>query len=224
MATVQPVSSKSKVHTVYRNSRGEEVPGVTTALNILAKPALIHWAWDLGIKGIDYRVHRDELADVGTLVHKMVLCDLAGEECDVSEYSKKQIDLAENGFLSYLEWKRRHEIIPVLIEEPLISDTMGFGGTPDFFGMVDDSLVLMDFKTGKGIYDEFFYQMAAYRHLLIEDLGYEIEDCRILRIGRDESEGFEEAVRQDALDGEWRIFLHALGIHSAKKKTKKRRR
>jgi len=43
------------IHPAYKDSSGETLPSVTMILNILAKPALIHWAWDLGTKGIDYR-------------------------------------------------------------------------------------------------------------------------------------------------------------------------
>ena len=64
--------SKFDIHTVYKTQDGEKVPSVTTVLNVLAKPALIYWAWDLGIKGIDYRKYRDDKADIGTLVHKQI--------------------------------------------------------------------------------------------------------------------------------------------------------
>src|SRR5438093_1588565 len=35
-------------HTVYKNAAGKRVPGVTTILGILNKPALLKWAWEQG--------------------------------------------------------------------------------------------------------------------------------------------------------------------------------
>jgi hypothetical protein len=71
--------------------------------------------------------------------------------------------------------------------------------------------VLIDHKTGKGIYDEMFYQLAAYRQLLSE-AGHQVTSCRILRIGRDATEGFEERVMTD-LTRQWKVFEHCLGIY-----------
>jgi len=87
-------SKRSKIHNPYFTKSGVRVPGVTTVLNVIAKPALIHWAWDLGIKNIDYKTFRDELADVGTLAHDMILMHIQGGEVDTSEYGQRLIDLS----------------------------------------------------------------------------------------------------------------------------------
>jgi len=213
-------SNKSRIHTVYKAKDGIRVPGVTTVLGELAKPALIHWAWDLGIKNIDYRVHRDELADIGTLVHSMVLCDLKGLEPDTDEYSKMQIDKAENCFLSYLEWKRQRKIEPILIEESLVSEKHRFGGKMDYFGKIDGVLTLADFKTGKRLYDEHRFQLAGYKALLVENGFPPPDECLLLNIGRDENEKFEELKRKE-LGLESEIFFSALKIYKAKKWMKK---
>jgi hypothetical protein len=215
----QEVFVKAKAHITYHNAKGEKIPGVTTVLGELAKPALIHWAWDLGMKQIDYRTHRDILADVGTLAHYLIVCHLKGETVDASEYSAKQIDLAENCLLSYYEWARHHTIEPILIETPLVSEVHQFGGTLDFYGKIDGILTLMDFKTGKKIYDEHFYQLAALRVALIEN-DHAVGTSRILNIGRDETERFEEK-QKGVLADEWEIFQAALTIYQAKKRIKK---
>lgn len=217
----QLYSNKSKIHIVYKTKDGNRVPGVTTITNEIAKPALIHWAWSLGIKGVDYRIHRDELADIGTLTHSMILCHLKKEEFDTSEYSKMQIDKAENCFLSYLEWERQHKIKPIIIEIPLISELWKYGGRPDFFGEIDGTKTLMDFKTGKAIYEDYWYQIAGYRQLLIEN-EFQPEAFRILNIGRDENEKFNDVLRQD-LKLETDIFFAALQIYKAKKEVRRRK-
>lgn len=73
----------------------------------------------------------------------------------------------------------------------------------------------MDFKTGKAIYDEYFVQLAAYVNLLREN-GYAVDNVRILRIGRDETEGFEERVVADT-STYFKIFASLLTVYYAKK-------
>ena len=82
------------------------MPGVTPILGILNKPALIVWANRLGLQGIDSTKYRDELADIGVLAHYLIMCDLTGETADVSDYSKNQIDQAENALLSTLRGRK----------------------------------------------------------------------------------------------------------------------
>ena len=218
METAVKNGKSVKVHTVYKTKDGVRVPGVTTVLGILGKPALIHWAWDLGTKGIDYKKYRDDKADIGTLAHEMVMCHLKGEELDTSGYTEKQIDLAETCFLKYLEWEDEHDIKPILIEEPLISEKHRYGGTMDCYCNLDGILTLLDFKTGKAIYNEYFYQLGGYRELLTENK-YETKRYIILRLGRDETEGFEVKERID-LEDETKIFLKLTEVYHLQKELK----
>lgn len=219
--SVKTVSSHTKLHTKYITKNGQVVPSVTTILSELAKPALIHWAWKLGTEGVDYRKHTDELALVGKLLHSMILHHLKQEECpqdELNEYSKKQIDLAENSFISFLEWEKGHKIEPVLLETPLVSEKLLIGGTPDYYGLVDGVPELLDFKTGKSIYDEYAYQLAGYE-MILEENGYPVKRRRILRVGRDENEGFDEKLYQD-LNCEKEIVIACRNIYYLKKEIK----
>ena len=207
-----------RAHTTYINAIGERVPSVTTILNsVLAKPALIRWAYGLGKAGVDMDTYRDELADIGKLAHRMILDHLRKEKTDTSAYTKQQVDLAENAFIKYLEWERGHEVEPLIVEKPLVSEEHNFGGTPDFIGRVDGVMTLMDYKTGKAIYDDFWYQLGGYWTLTFKLNIQPIASFRILNIGRDESEQFKEEVRSDILN-EQAIFLHALAIHKLRQK------
>jgi len=186
--------SMSKAHQRYYTSSGERVPGVTTITGQLNKPALIHWAWKLGMDGIDYKTYRDAAADVGTLAHAMVVEHLGGPKVDLTQYSKNIIDLAENALLSFFEWEDSHKIEPVFLEKQLVSDRCRYGGTLDCYAKMDDGKYwLIDFKTGKAIYTEMIYQLAGYAGLLTENQQL-VQGTRILRIGRDENEGFEDKI------------------------------
>jgi len=211
-------SKKSKAHITYKFPDGTKVPGVTTVLGVLNKPALVIWANRLGLQGIDSSKYRDEMADIGTLAHQMIVDYFKKEKTDTSEYSKSQIDLAENCLLSFWEWEKGHKIEVILAEAPLISHQYGYGGTIDCFCKLDGQPTLLDFKTGKAIYPEFFYQLAAYEQLLAE-ARHLIEVTRILRIGRDADEGFEERT-VGKLDKQFEIFKHCLAIYNLKKETK----
>ena len=54
----------TKAHTQYVLNTGDEAPGTTTVLGILAKPALIHWSWQCGMRGEDYRKIKDKMAGI----------------------------------------------------------------------------------------------------------------------------------------------------------------
>jgi hypothetical protein len=210
-----PPASKTQAHIQYKLADGTVVPGVTTVLNILAKPALIQWAWDLGRQGLDWREVRDSAGDVGTLAHYFIMCTLKGEQPDTSEYSQADIQKANNCLAKFKNWLKEHPISPIMIETPLVSEEYKYGGTLDLFAEFNGEFILVDFKTGKALYDEYFYQLAAYCQLLQEQ-GWPVANARILRIGRDEDEGFEEGVRR-GLDNEWEIFTHCLKIYQLQK-------
>ena len=216
MKEEKEVIKKAKAHTIYKVN-GKRVPGVTTILSVLNKPALVKWANNLGLQGIDSSKYRDEMADIGTLAHLMILNYFKGIETDTSDYSKTQIDLAENCLLSFWEWEKQHKIQVILAEGQLVSIIYGFGGTIDLYCLLDGTPTLVDFKTGKAIYPEMFYQLAAYKYLLTESCS--TLNCRILRIGRSEDEGFEERVVTDT-SKQWEIFQHCLAIYNLKKEVK----
>jgi len=209
------LKESSKAHVIYKLADGTRVCGVTTILSILAKPALIKWANNLGLQGIDSSKYTDSAARIGTLAHYMVQCYLSGDATDFSEYSNTEIDQAENALLSFFEWSKGHEIKPIFLEKGLVSETYQFGGTIDCYAEIDGKLTLCDFKTGSGIYEEHYYQLCAYRQLLFEH-GHEVKKAIILNIPRKETEDFAEKVFTDFNNG-WEIFHHCLALYNLKR-------
>ena len=207
--------NRAKAHVRYKKADGTRVPGTTTITGQLDKPALIPWANKLGLQGIDSRTYVDALAGVGTLAHYMVECDFNGIKPDMDEYSKKEIDLAENGYLSFLNWRSQHTISNVSCELQLVDEELGYGGTCDIHCSCDGVWTLIDLKTGKAIYPEMMIQIAAYRNLLRAN-GFHADDTHILRIGRSEDEGFDD-VSATQLDIYFDIFKLLLKIYNLKK-------
>jgi len=217
---MQKVANRVKAHAKYSLQDGTLVPGVTTVLGILNKPALVPWANKLGLQGIEVGKFVDDKAAIGTLAHQMIADYLRGETTDTSEYSKMQIEQAENAVLSFLEWEKSHKLQPILVEEPMVSERHGFGGTVDLVATINDDpeLCLIDFKTSKGIFPEMFVQVAAYRELALEH-ELDVRKVRILRIGRTDDEGFEDKP-VNHLAQRWELFLHCLAIYNLQKELK----
>ena len=62
------MARKPSAHTVYTDSLGTRVPGATTIIGILDKPALIKWANNLGLAGIDstkYELRQPQATAIG---------------------------------------------------------------------------------------------------------------------------------------------------------------
>lgn len=200
-----------KAHTSYCTADGKRVPSVTTVLGVLNKPALVKWANNLGLQGIDSSKYVDKLARIGTLAHLLAHCELTGTPPDLLPYSQEEQTLALNALKSFHSWLRAHSVVLVASERPLVSEKHRFGGTIDLIAKVDGALELVDFKTSKALYKEHLYQVAAYKELAKEH-GHKIRRVRVLRIGRTVEEGFEEIVRP-ALPDHWKVFKSALEIY-----------
>lgn len=208
----------TSAHQRYYTRDGTLVPGVTTIVGLLNKPALITWANKLGLEGIDANKYVDKAANIGTCAHYLVQCHLSGEEPDLSNFTPQEVTAAKNSLQKYFEWEKQFEIIPLLLETPLVSEQYQFGGTIDCYAKLNGKPWLIDFKTGRALYDEMFIQVAAYNTLLHEN-GYSVEGgVAILRIGRNEKEGFEYRVlSQEELNHQWEIFKHLLAIYYLRK-------
>jgi hypothetical protein len=208
----EPVAaSKAKAHIRYKTADGTRVPGVTTVLGVLAKPALVKWANNLGLQGIDSTRYVDVLAGVGTLAHALIHGHLTGRDVDTEGYSQQDIDLAENAFLSYLEWEKSHTLETLLAEAPLVSESHRFGGTVDWFGLLDGVPTVVDFKSGRAIYDDHVYQLAAYWNLIMASHSI-VARGRILQVGRTEDEGFSERVITEP-GLYWNVFEYCLMLY-----------
>ncbi len=204
---------KVKAHTRYKLPDGTIVVGTTTVTGLLAKFGLYGWYWKLGRDGVDHRKHLDHLTDIGTLTHSMIFHHLRGEEAETKDYSQNQIESAGNSFKLFLRWEKQHKLEPLLLEEQLVSGKWKYGGTPDFYGLVDGEKTLLDFKSS-GIYGDQFIQLAAYKNLL-EEANKKVDNCWVLVLPIDKE--LKEAQREDVSD-HWETFTHLLEVHRLLKK------
>lgn len=209
---------KGKPHQKYVSEEsGEIFPGVTTILGVINKPHLVPWANKLGLQGIDSTRYVDATAVVGTLAHEMVQEYLGGPAWDRGRYAPEEVDLAENALLKFFEWEKHitGKVETIAIERKLVHEPRRYGGTIDWIGRIEGKTWLIDFKTSRALYPEHVYQIAAYNQLCwINDI--EIQGVRIIRIGRDGGEGFEDRVvsSEELQYGEY-VFNCALQLYRA---------
>jgi genome maintenance exonuclease 1 len=72
---------------------------------------------------------------------------------------------------AFKAWALRVSLKPVLVERIVYSKKHRYAGTLDLLARVEGRLTMIDFKTGKAVYDEAHLQAAAYAAAL-EEMGY----------------------------------------------------
>jgi len=167
----------------YEDKKGTRLPSVTQILGqAWAKPALVAWAHREGARGRPLNKARDEAAEAGTAAHELILAHIGGPDPDMSKYSDEAVAKARISNHHVQDWLEAHTFEPLVVEQPLVSDKMGYGGTPDWYGLLDGVPTVLDIKTGR-LYPDQFVQMAGYR-LLLQGLGHEVERMLLVRAPR----------------------------------------
>ena len=147
----------------------EQLPSVTTILGRFKESgALIRWAYNQGKAGVDLYGQRDEAADIGTLVHSMV-------ECDIHQQPHPEIPPDWRGrvlsaYGAWQDWWQQSRLEIIATEMQLVSKRHKYGGTPDAIGRDPKGrVVLLDWKTSNGVYLDYLLQLAAYQQLWNEN-------------------------------------------------------
>ena len=128
---------------------------------------LKHWANKMGRKeGLTLNEAMSLATVPGSIVHAMIEAHLkesnsqAWKDYVDFEYTQKDVDLAENSFINFLEWTRQFKMKPVAIEPILINNRDGYGSTPDLVAYILGKLSIIDWKSGK-FFESGFLQFAA---------------------------------------------------------------
>ena len=215
-------AKKARQHTVYKNKDGIRIPGTTTITGVMNKPALVNWANNLGLQGVKVREYVDDLASIGTLAHYLIQCHVENVTPDTSDYSENQISSAENCLIKFYSWLDQQRFTLIEAEMMLVSEEHQYGGQVDIYCILNDKPTLLDLKTSKGVYDDHFTQVGGgYAPLLVEN-GYPVEDVRIIRVGRTETEGFED-IRVPSIELHKERFLACLKLYGINKELSKKR-
>lgn len=210
---------------------GQPVPGVTSILKVIDKPALMPWA--IGVTR-DYwleqvnagrtdwaKIHKESwsankkisktAADIGKNVHayaeayfkKLALPELLTDE-------------AKRGVDAFHKWLDAHKVVVKQSELKVFSKEYFFAGTTDFVAEIDGVLAVGDIKTSSGIYPEMLMQTAAYQHAIEEEKRVNTPDFKfqsrwIVRF--DKKTGQFEAKEFRDFDLDFNGFKAALELH-----------
>ncbi|MEK7579768.1 MAG: hypothetical protein AAB469_01075 [Patescibacteria group bacterium] len=150
----------------FKGKSGYEIDGVwyprvTSIVSIKAKPALYKFYADQGSFSAGEAV-KAKSAEEGTLIHETIEAILSGKQAVVPHSIKPAID-------AFLEFKKENEIVPMKIEERVISKNKWYAGTVDVIGKLNGRLGVLDIKTSYSIYRDYGIQTAAYVEAIKEN-------------------------------------------------------
>jgi hypothetical protein len=92
----------------------------------------------------------------------------------------------------------------------------------DWCGLVDGELAIPDWKTSKGIYSTYRYQLAAYLKAYEEETGERIVNRWILRIDKTTGEFEDVCLPRKELAADFRAFRNALELYKREQELKER--
>lgn len=215
MSAAVSIKSGGGRPTAYRTKAGVKVPGVTSILSrVKDSGGLIHWAWQQGIDGKDYRQTRDEAGDVGHLSHDWVDCTIRGQPLAEPPHgmSDEDIGKAQKALDSFKRWRDQTKFELVETEMPCVSELWKYGGTRDALVRCNGAVKLGDWKSGNNVYREHVMQVAAYRQLAREQ-GHAIGEAIVLRFGKIHGDFTHYDWPESAVDVGWDGFKWALGFY-----------
>lgn len=205
----------------YFLADGTRVPSVTTILSRFKDAGgLIHWAWDLGKQGKDYREERDKAADAGTIAHAAVEAWIHGQPF-AFEGTEEVAQKAQRAFGAFLEWADQTQLKATHTEIPLVSEKHRFGGTFDAL-LVRGKRAMGDWKSSNSVYPEYLVQVAAYGKLWEEAHPDEPIDGGFHLLRFDKTYGDFHHHWWGELDRAWEAFLHLRELYEIDKELKKR--
>jgi hypothetical protein len=206
----------------YTNAAGLPIPGTNDITGRYKDSgALIHWAHKQGKQGLP--LYDRSAIDIGSAVHKMAELDLIGapdREIEAALHSylsaPNHLAMAHTSFKAYREWREQCRVRPLAQEVSLISEKHQYGGTPDLVAIINTGIGLIDFKTGKAVYNEMKVALAAHGNLWDEARPTQKLDSYHLIILPKDGGAFQHHAYED-LTREWELFQAYLNAYTLEK-------
>lgn len=209
---------------VYKTSDGKRVPGVTTILSRFKDSGgLIHWAWEQGRDGKDYRESRDQAASAGHIAHAMIEAHIHGEQFsepsladlglpdspEGEEQWEEAMSKAKHAYEQFLEWRESTKFEIIATEVPLVSERYRFGGTIDAIAVINGKVSLLDWKSSNAVYGDYIVQVGAYRQLWEEHNPEQlIARAHLLRVAKDADAFAHHSWGLETIQSAWSMFEH----------------
>lgn len=219
---------------IFYGPKGEYLTSVTGVTGIIDKSGpLMYWAVNLSRdyllgkigKGAiteedileaskQHRVFKKKAADIGTLIHEWCSNWILGKKPKMPEDEK-----VVNGITAFLKFQKEHKLKWLESERYIYSKKHNYAGILDAIAKEGKNLVLVDFKSSNGIYDEMRYQVAGYQIAWEEEMDKKIDKRIIVRFGKEDGEFEIKELDED--DKDKRVFLACLDIKRRMKELSK---
>lgn len=177
----------------YQNtSTKDEVPGVSSIVDMLPKPALSSWAAKLAaeyamehavdlpnliledpvrakgmIQGASARF-AEKAAKEGTMVHHYCEIVARGIRDGVKPKAERMPPIVMPYLKSYVKFIKEFDVMPVMIESVVWDTEVGYAGRLDMacqLRSIDNSIVIVDTKSGaSGVWESVSLQQTAYAY------------------------------------------------------------
>jgi CRISPR/Cas system-associated exonuclease Cas4 (RecB family) len=120
----------------------------------------------------------------------------------------RESEAVTNGFNAFLKWYEQTDVAILEVERLIYSEQYFYCGKTDFVGSLGGKLLIGDFKTGSGFYEDQPYQLAAYACAIEEETGAVIEDGLIIHLDK-KTGAFKEyhVPLTDELKGAWKAAV-----------------
>lgn len=164
-----------------------------------------------------YRDTKQEAADIGSLVHRVLEQALLGNFDEsmlpleanallAPNLTSDMVELANNAIRAGLRFFGKHKIEVLSTERVVWSPKYAYVGTTDLLARVDGEMCVCDFKTAKSVYPENHIQLAAYQMALLEEQPeLNIAKRWVIRVGKD-GKLVDDARGNDTVDEDFLCF------------------
>lgn len=195
------------------------VPSVTGIVGLLDKPFLRQWTANECAKHVQesvvpgqvldevqvaqltqaaryaWKQKRDRAQTVGSIVHDWAE-EFIGRMVEGQDAPELPVaPQARTGVEAFLRWWESAGLEPLAVERMAFHPGEMYVGTFDLLAKSGDRTILVDYKTGSGVYEEHHFQTAAYV-LALEEEGIAVDQRLLVHLDRDSG-----LVTPHALDG-----------------------
>lgn len=185
---------------------GIKAPSVTEVLGIVRKPFLEYWRGKLGNQQCEMVLRESQ--DIGNNLHSMIEAYFKGES--IPEHNGPELRM----FMLFKKWALESGISPIELELYMESKKYKFHGACDFIGLLDEKLVIVDWKTSSAMDKFHSVQLSAYAQMYKEITGKVITKGLIVRMDKKEAAKKTFEIKEYAdLPKVFPVFLSCLKVH-----------
>jgi len=149
-----------------------------------------------------HTIKKEEAASIGTQTHdyaeKFGKAILAGE--NLPDIDPNLDERVVNGINAFLQWFNTHNVQFLDAERMLYSKQNEYVGFTDAIAVLDGKKTIIDYKTSKGIYSDYNYQLAAYWAAYEEETGDKLDQALIAHFDKETGDFATKVITREELD------------------------